>query len=396
MDHFELSKLSTSREKLQKIVRAFIEMQSGRGLMSSEDNIFRLFASNDLRSYSNSVTTNYLSVVIDYLGEDDRGYIKFAEFAKLLAVPTKAAFAVPGYAIPMGWSDELIDKVLKPQDGMEFNPASLKEALSYLLRINFSTTERNEYFGVIFRNDEMITTNGDVMFIQRGMPVVTQAPRLLGFDAAMSLLSILRSQFASEVHMGVAKKSGTFGVRVELDDGAEMYYWSRPRYHPIDDYKDPRPPVDPRSVGFVVHSAFLESLLEGTVQAMAEGEKPVMTFVTTSTGLRYTSYRAGKDVPAQAIYQGELPMTRSMQSTEEVTLCVRADFLLPAIKGLGESVQFIVPYHPILGLEVQLIEPFYVNCNQHQFALLAPYVLDREMIIPLEKLRRKANNAMET
>lgn len=198
--------------------------------------------------------------------------------------------------------------------------------------------------------------------------------------------------------MGVAKKSGIFGIRVELDDETELFFWSKPRYQPIDDYKDPRPPVDPRSVGFVVHGPFLESLLAGTMQAVTENEKPVVSFRVTNSGLTYTSYGADDKYFSQhrVIYQGEIPMTRSTSSTEEVTICARADNLIQAVKGLGDSAQFIVPYHPLLGFQVHPIEPFYVNCNQHQFALLAPFVLDREEVIPLEKLKRKANNAMET
>lgn len=399
MDHFELAKLNSDRDRLGKILRAFSEMQVKTGFMVARDDLLKMHGSNDGRKFTGSATVNYLTTVIEYLGEEDRCYFKPEEFAKALSsTPAeKKAFAVPSHAQPLGWTDELMDKSIKPNEGVEFDPQHLKNVLSYLLRPDLSKTAQGDYFGVIFRNDEMITTTGQLMLIQNGLPVVTSEPRLLGFDAAVSLYSILRTPYVSEVQMGVTKRTGMFGIRVELDEGTEMFFWSKPRYQPIDSYKDPRPMVDPRSVGFVVHGPFLQSILEGTLQAVAQNEKPVVSLRTTNTGLEYTSYGADENhVQApRPIYRGEIPMTRSLQNPEEITICARADNLIQAVKGLGDSCQFIVPYHPLLGFQIHPIEPFYVNCNQNQFALVAPFVLDRDQVIPLEKLKRKANNAME-
>jgi len=401
MEHFELSKLSTDRDRLTKVLRAFTEMQTKIAFMVARDDLLKLFASNDDRKYTTATTVSYLTYICEYLGESDRCYFKPDELSKVistLSMPSeRKGFAVPSYAQPLGWDDNLMDKSIKASDGADMDPQQLKNALSYLLRPDLSKTTQGDYFGVIFRGDEMITTTGQLMLIQNGLPVVTTEPRLLGYDAAVALYSILRTPFVSEVQMGVAKKSGIFGVRVEIDDGSEMFFWSKPKYHPIDDYKDPRPAVDPRSVGFVVHGPFLESVLTGTMQAVTDKERPVVTLKTTNTGLQYTSYGADEKYlsPARPIYQGEIPMTRSMQNQEEVTICARADNLIQAVKGLGDSAQFIIPFHPLLGFQVHTIDPFYINCNQSQFALIAPYVLDREQVIPLEKLKRKANNAME-
>lgn len=398
MDQFDLTKLSCDRERLIKVLRAFSEMQVKTGFMVARDDLLKLFGSNDGRKYTGATTLNYLTATMEYLGEEDRCYFKPDEFSKRLSTDSRSKFPVPSNAQPLGWDDSLMDKSMKAADGAEFDPQQLKEILNYLLRPDLSKTPQGDYFGIIFQNDEMITTTGQLMLIQNGLPVVTRAPRLLGYDAAVSLYSLLRTQFVSEVHMGVAKKSGIFGIRVELDDGTELFIWSKPKYHPIDSYKDPRPAVDPRSVGFVVHGPFLESILAGVLQAVTADERAVVSLKTTDTGLFYTCYGADEKYvsPPRAIYQGEIPMTRSMQNTEEVTICARADNLIQAVKGLGDSAQFIVPYHPLLAFQVHPIEPFYVNCNPHQFALLAPFVLDREGVLPLERMKRKANNAMET
>lgn len=278
---------------------------------------------------------------------------------------------------------------------MSFDPKQLKDVLGYLLRLDLSKST-GDYFGVVFQNSEMITTNGQLMLIQSGMPVVTTAPRLLGYDVAASLYSILRTPFVTEVQMGVAKRSSIFGVRVELDDGIELFYWSKPRYGPIDSYKDPRPPVSPNSVGFVVRGDIIESVLEHTIQGATPEEKPIVSLQTTPTGLLCTSYGAVDSIsPPRVMYRGTVPMDRSM-GTEDVMLCTRADNLLQATKGMGEMVQFIVPQHPILGLQVHSIDQFYVNCNPSQFALVAPFIIERDKFAHLEKLKRKANNAMET
>lgn len=397
MENLELDKLMTDRDRLSKILRAYTEMSNKTALMISDNDQLKIFGSNDGRKSSAASTISYLTTTIEYLGEDDRCYFKPDEFAKVVAREARKTFPVPGYAKPLGWDDNLIDKVIKAEDGAAFDPQHLKQALGYLLRPDLLKTAQSNYFGIIFRNDEMISTTGQLLLIQNGLPVVTTEPRLLDYDAAIALYSILRTPYVSEVQMGVAKRSGIFGVRVELDDGVEMFFWSKPKYGVLDDYKDPRPSVDPRSVAFVVHGAFLESILGGTIQAVQGDEVPVVTLKTTNTGLLYTSYGADERHarPHRAIYQGEIPMTRSMQNTEEVTIAVRADNLIQAVKGLGDSVQFIVPYHPLLAFQVHEIDPFYVNCNPNQFALLAPFVMDRSQIIPMEKLKRKANNAME-
>lgn len=196
--------------------------------------------------------------------------------------------------------------------------------------------------------------------------------------------------------MGVAKKSSIFGIRVELDDGSEMFFWSKPRIGPIDDYKDPRPKVLPTSVGIVISNPALDSILESTIKGVIDNEKPAVCFQTTSAGLVCTSFGAderGMDSP-RVMYQGTIPMTRSMGNAD-ISICARADYLLQATKGMGQGVQFVIPQHPILGLQIHSIDPFYVNCNPTQFALIAPFIMERSKIISLEKLKRKANNAME-
>ncbi len=398
MDNLELNKLyGSDKERLSKILRAFVEMQTKTARMIARDDLLKIFGTNDGRKYTSAVTLNYLTVVMDYLGESDRCYCKPEEVVKLLASTQDTKIMIPSYAQPLGWDDEIMDKSIKENDGVPFDPQQLKNALSYLLRPDFEHSGKPEYFGIIFHNNEMMSTNGQVMLFQNGLPVITSVPRLLGYDCAMSLYSILRTPYVQSVQVGITKKSSTFGIRVELDDGSEMFYWSKPKYAPIDSYKDPRPPVDPKSVGFVVHGAFLEALLAGTINAIQSKEKPVVYFYTTGTGLAYIAYGAdemGIDQP-RGIYQGEIPMVRSMPNLADVAICVKAENLLQAIKGLGESVQFIVPHHPLLGFEVHPIDPFYVNCNPNQFALLAPFILEREKVVHMEKLKRKANNAME-
>lgn len=397
MEDLDLRRLSSDRDHLSKILRAFVEMQVSIGRMISRDSLLKLFAANDKRKHSTSATINYITSVMEYLGDDDRCYFKPEEVIKLLATKTESRFAVPSYAQPLGWDEELMDKSIKPTDGVSFDPQRLKDVLGYLLRPDFNKLVNEDYFGVIFRNDEMFTTNGQLMLIQNGLPVVTVEPRLLGYDTAVSLYSILRTPYVQSVQMGVAKKSAMFGIRVELDDDAELFFWSKPRYHTLDDYKDPRPAVDPRSVGFVVHSSFLEPILSATMAAVKEREKPVVYLHTTNTGLGYVSYGADEthiDAP-RPIYQGEIPMIRSTGSTEDIGIGVRAESLLQAVKGMGDSVQFLIPFHPLLGLQVHPIDSFYVNCSPNQFALVAPFVLDRSMVASMERLKRKANNAME-
>lgn len=397
MENFDLSRLSTDRDVLSKVLRSFVELQTKIAKMESQGDSLRIFGHGDGRKFHGSVTTNYLTAVFEYLGDEDHAYIKPEELIRLLGTKQESKFLVPGYAQPLGWEEELMERGIRGKDGANFDPKQLKEVLSYLLRLDLSKSV-NDYFGIIFQNNEMITTNGQLMLIQTGMPIVTTSPRLLGYDSALALYSMLRTPYVAEVQMGVAKKSAIFGIRVELDDGSEMFFWSKPRYGPVDNYKDPRPPVTPNSVGFLVSNVILESMLDATMRAVIDNEKPVLEFSTTSqSGLLCTSYgtdESGIDKP-RTIYQGTVPFTRSM-GTEDVVLRVRADNLLQAIKGMGENTQFIVPQHPILGLQIHPIEPFYVNCNQNQFALLAPFLLERDKLTHLEKLKRKANNAMET
>jgi hypothetical protein len=365
--------------------------------MIARDDLLKIFGVNDGRRYTTAVTLNYLTVVMDYLGDSDRCYLKPEELIRLLGSNPATKIAVPSYAQPLGWDDELMDKAIKDGDGVQFDPQQLKNVLGYLLRPSFEGTDKPEYFGIIFNNGEMISTNGQVMLVQNGLPTVTTVPRLLGYDCAVALYSILRTSYVQSVQIGVTKKSAMFGIRVELDDGTEMFFWSKPRYAPIDNYKDPRPAIDQRAVGLVVHGAFLEPILTGTIGAVQGKEIPVIYLYTTETGLAYVAYGAetlGID-PPRAIYQGEIPMIRSTSNTADIAICAKADSLFNAIKGMGENVQFLIPFHPLLGLEVHPIDPFYINCNPNQFALVAPFILDRQKVTHLEKLKRKANNAMD-
>jgi hypothetical protein len=187
-------------------------------------------------------------------------------------------------------------------------------------------------------------------------------------------------------------------VRVELEDDVELFYWTKPRHAALEDiFEDPRPPMHPHSVGFVLHAPFLESVADSIVKAVQPGETPVVSLTTKDNALAFVCYGADPlhSHPPRGVYQGELPMVRSMPNTDHISISVRADSLLQAIKGLGDSAQFIVPYNDVLGLQTHPIDPFYVNCNSSQFALMTQYVLDRDRVYHLEKLRRKVQNARE-
>jgi hypothetical protein len=216
-------------------------------------------------------------------------------------------------------------------------------------------------------------------------------------DAAAGIFSMLRTPYVHNIQLSVAKKSGLFGVRLYLEDDVEMFFWSKPRWTPIDSYKDPRPVVHQASVGFVVHAAPLEHVANCTLQAIQGKETAVLYLRTTPEGLLYQTYGADEygTTSPRPIYAGHLPMVRSMANSADVEITAKASNLLEAVRGAGESAQFIVPYHDVLGLEIHSIEPFYINCNAQQFALIAPFVLDHTRVLPLEKLRRKVNNMRE-
>ncbi len=390
----DLKKLGFNTDILLKILRAFSEANANTMRIIAKGDLLRMFASNDGRRFTDATTTNFVSVYSSYLGQEDRCFIKPKRLAQIISEQPKGVIHLEGIAYPMGWDEELLERHF--EDGEEFSPEELKKALSYLLRMDYAN-KPGDYFGVIFKGTELISTNGSMMFIHGGMPCLVNEPRLLGFDAAAGIYSMLRTPYVHSVQMSVAKKSGLFGVRLYLEDDIEMFFWSKPRWTPIDSYRDPRPALHPSSVGFVVQTAYLEQLVTSTQQVMQELETAVVYLRTMPEGLLYQSYGADEYnlTAPRPIYQGMLPMVRSMANQADVEVCLKASHLLEVIKGAGENTQFIVPYHDALGLEIHPIEPFYINCNSQQFALIAPFTLDPNRVRHLEKLRRKVNNMKE-
>ena len=89
-------------------------------------------------------------------------------------------------------------------------------------------------------------------------------------------------------------------------------------------------------------------------------------------GLRFQPGRYIYDIESNR-YSAELPLWDwRADGLAEIVCRVNAGHVLKAIRGLGNVIQFIFPFHPLDGLKYHSYNPIYINGDARtRFAILA-------------------------
>lgn len=383
----ELGKLACDTGLLLKLARAFQAANVGAIRLESKGGKLSLYGSNNRRRFSDGFNTDWMYVSVPYGGIPDSC---FSEVDNLIEDIHKAQeiLRVRTRAMPLGWdTDNLM--LLKSSDAQLANADATKEAMEFLLCLD-PLDQPLEFRGVIYDEDKIMITDGVSVHVTAGHPTVVPEPRMMGLDAAYGLHSLIKVLKPLQTTVKYAKSRCCLGYGL-INETVEAFISSKVRFA-AQGLMEFCPTITQSSIGFSAAKELLLNVLQATLN-QAEEDSELVVYLEAGDTLKYTTMVVEEEGEIHTVYQGDLPMVRTM-GVDNVGVSLDLRALMSALLAQGDSAQFLVPCHPKFGFKYYSIDPVMVNCSADKFAVVQQYTLNEEYAYDLiEKRREEMENA---
>lgn len=356
----EPNKLRCDAEGLKKIISILKKIKSGLVRVEAKGHQMTLLTRLTHDKWHHEVKNpSYAMIKIPYLGEDfDMVLIDLKD------LPEKW---LRWKGDRPEWEKEYPISY-KRHKKVAFKPGDLARALDYLLRTG-PCEKSSRYTGIAFKKLEVSSTNSHNLHICTGLPMLSETHAMLSLEAGAALLQAIRKMDFEKVE-GLYKPGkmqptrGSFVFIAKSDDDIEVQIGSFPTEE-VGEYNKARLPIDDRRASVAVHQSFLEEICRYTVKVCPAAESPIISF-------RFQPQRYIYEIESSR-YSAEMPLWDwRAEGMEELECMIDAANLLKAIRGLGNVVQIIFPFHPMDGLKYHSYNPIYINGDaRDRFAILA-------------------------
>lgn len=353
-----------------------------------------------------------VTIKVPYTGKKGEGFVTTREFSNALQ-STQGVLVFETTDKPKGWHSKLPSR---PRELQDLDAKALHKAMEYLLRVTHEQ-DHSWHAGLIFSKGEIAATDGKRIHIDNSLPNMIEfdqedefgsgddyrvetAPgrALMGLGAASALMRATRLMPNAKVVGGHQHSDARCsGFVFELKYGkTRMSITSRP-WIQTKDTKNARPRGDESNIAFTVYADHLETVLK---YALRQQNKTKRAFSSTVL-LTYTENLSELEVVIKTKFHNEHGVHQTKEEGTHQLLCsaqpsttnykywveLDSTFLLEAIKGMGDSIQLILPAHPVDGLQHCYINPVYVTGQPGRFAVLAPHCEPETVSQALEERR---------
>jgi hypothetical protein len=359
----ELRKLKCEKELLLGLAKVVKSLHGSTIYFDASSHTLTMESYNDVQ-YTARSSFDHVAIRVPYLGPEYRCYGEEKLFSASVAIASDKVL-VKTRGKPLAWLELEGGYSFKKLDRIKIEVNALNTALDFLLRPDPEDINITKYKGLVFNVGEVLFTDSMSIHGQFGLPQLVKTPELFGIDATFALQETLKVLQVSRIGAVFSKKSRSFSFLLEDNSGIEVYITSRPIVD-TDGMDKLKPLIGEQSLGFTTSSAYVEQICSSLLSMKKEEQSPVVEFAATDR-LHYRAILSGERT--EVVHEADLPLNRLANNYTLVKFALPAKQLLRAVRGLGDTSQFIVA-------DLSSNSPVYVNCNGNQYALIARCMIE--------------------